>query len=383
MAARKVILFLHNKTRISGGEQSLLSLFDNLDRTRFIPYLIVPSYGPFAVEAKKRGVFVSCLPVPKLRFLNAFALINAFIKLCMYCKHLEISVIHSYTPRNNILSVITGKILGIPVIWHERNIPVNGEKDISRRYSFLPKSIICNSNAVAERFRTKKGNPAKVSVITNGVDTNSFFPGNPPKELKEKLSPQSNPVVGLVSNLGKRKMPEYFLDAAGQILKTLPNLLFLIVGGEFSEEDKGRQKELEDKVKESGINEQVFFTGFVPNVVDYIRLFDIGTAVTEKEACSRAILEMMACGKPIVGFNTGGNPELIENGVSGKLVEFGNIPALAEAIIGLLNDDAKRKAMGVKARLRTERFFDVRVNAQKTQEIYANLLKHKNHENRY
>ncbi len=151
-------------------------------------------------------------------------------------------------------------------------------------------------------------------------------------------------------------MPEYFLDAAGHILKTQPNVLFLIVGGEFSEEDKGRQKELENKVKESCINEQVFFTGFVPNVVDYIRLFDIGTAVTEKEACSRAILEIMACGKPIVGFNTGGNPELIEDGVSGKLVEFGNIPALAEAIIGLLNDDAQRKAMGARARLRAELF---------------------------
>ena len=83
---------------------------------------------------------------------------------------------------------------------------------------------------------------------------------------------------------------------------------------------------------------------------------------------------MMACGKPIIGFNTGGNPELIEDGVSGKLVEFGNIRALAEAIVGLLNDDAQRKAMGSQARLRTERLFDVRVNARKIQEIYAELI---------
>jgi Glycosyltransferase len=377
MAPQHAILFLHNKTNISGGEQSLLNLFDNLDRTRFIPYLIVPSDGPFAWETKKRDVSVSYLIVPKLTLNNTMGIINALIKLCVFCKHTKISIIHSYTPRNNMLSAITGRILGIPVIWHERNIPVKGEKDVSRRYSCLPEVIICNSNAVAERFTAKKGRPAKVNVIINGVDTKHFSPGNPPKELKEKINPESKPVVGLVSNLGKRKMPEYFLDAASHVLKTLPDVLFLIVGGEFSEEEKGRRKELENKAQKLGIDTHVIFTGFVSNVADYVRLFDIGTAVTEKEACSRAILEMMACGKPIVGFNTGGNHELVEDGVSGKLVEFGNIRLLAKAIVELLNDDAQRKAMGSQARLRTERLFDVRVNTQKTQEIYANLLKHK------
>ena len=377
MAPQHAILFLHNKTNISGGEQSLLNLFDNLDRTRFIPYLIVPSDGPFAWETKKRDVSVSYLIVPKLTLNNTMGIINALIKLCVFCKHTKISIIHSYTPRNNILSAITGRLLCIPAIWHERNIPVKGEKDISRRYSFLPEKIICNSFAVAERFKTKKGKPAKVSVIINGVDTKLFFPGNPPKELKEKVNPEDLPVVGLISNLGKRKMPEFFLDAAGRVLKTLPNVLFLIVGGEFSDEDKGRQKELENKSQELGIDTHVVFTGFVPNVVDYVRLCDVGTAVTENEACSRAILEMMACGKPIVAFNTGGNPELIENGVSGKLVEFGNINALAKAIVELLNDDAQRKAMGSQACLRTERLFDVRLNAEKTQEIYQILLGNK------
>jgi glycosyltransferase involved in cell wall biosynthesis len=307
-------------------------------------------------------------------FLPVFIVL---IKICAFCKHFKVRIIHSYTPRNNILAAITGKIIGMPVIWHERNIPVKGEKDISRRYSFLPEAIICNSNAVAERFRTKKGRPAKVNVVINGVDTKHFFSGNPPMKLKAKINPESKPIVGLVSNLGKRKMPEYFLDAAGHVLKTLPDVLFLIVGGEFSEEDNGRQKELENKSQELGIDTHVVFTGFVPNVVDYVRLCDVGTAVTENEACSRAILEMMACGKPIVAFNTGGNPELIENGVSGKLVEFGNINALAKAIVELLNDDAQRKAMGSQACLRTERLFDVRLNAEKTQEIYQILLGNK------
>jgi glycosyltransferase involved in cell wall biosynthesis len=373
----EAILFLHDKNNISGGEQSLLNLWRNLDRSIFKIYLLLPNKGALENEAKSIGVFVDLCDIPKFRFKNIVSILIAGYNLWLYCKKHEIKLIHSYTPRNNILSVIVGKILGMPVIWHERNIPVKAEPDISRRYSFLPKRIICNSNAVAERFRTKNGISLKVTVVINGVDTKHFSPENPPKELKEAINSEDKPIVGLISNLGKRKMPEYFLDAAYHILEKMSGVIFLIVGGEFAEEDKGRQGELLEKARSLGIEKNVIFTGFVPNVVEYIRLSSLGAAVTEKEACSRAILEMMACGKPVVAFDTGGNPELIEHGVTGKLVPFGDIQAFADAVIELLKDECKRDIMGKQARLRAERLFDVRVNAKRTQEIYTELLGHR------
>ena len=169
-------------------------------------------------------------------------------------------------------------------------------------------------------------------------------------------------------------MPEYLLDACPYILERCPNTVFFIVGGEFGKEDRGRKQELEEKAKKSGIGGSVIFTGFLSDVTDVIQAFDVGVAVTEKEACSRAILEMMACGKPVVAFNTGGNPELIDDGVTGTLVDFGDIESFATAVSDILENDEKRERMGMQARQRAEKCFDVRTNARKTQAIYSKLM---------
>jgi glycosyltransferase involved in cell wall biosynthesis len=269
---------------------------------------------------------------------------------------------------------LAGAILRIPVIWHERNLIFGNEKDISRRLLFLPHRVICNSQAIAERFRRKGRLPEKVKVVLNGVDLETFRPRRVNRDLLERFQIDANRVVGLVSNLGKRKTPEYLLDICPHVLEKSPDTLFVIVGGEFGENDKGRKGELEARAKSLGISDHVVFTGFVSNVSEIIQVFDIGVAVTEKEACSRAILEMMASGKPVVAFHTGGNAELIEHGVTGILVSFGDRKALAGSVVDLLKDGQGIREMGIRARKRAEDHFDVEINAQRTQEVYSELI---------
>lgn len=368
------ILYLHNKTNISGGEQSLLNLWQNLDRKKYSPHLIIPSDGQLGQEARQIGLEVNYHEVPKLIPLNFIKILKLLFIFRRLCKKQRISIIHSYTPRNNILAAFLGKIMRIPVIWHERNLIFASEIEISSRFSFLPDQIICNSNAVAQRFKKNEGIPSKVNVVINGVDLNKFRPGKVDLEILQKYNLNGRKIVGLISNLGKRKMPELLLNASPYLLKKHPNTIFLIVGGEFAEEDRGRREELERKANSLGVGDSFIFTGFVSNVSDIIQVFDVGVAVTEKEACSRAILEIMACGKPVVAFDTGGNSELIDDGVTGTLVDFGDIKGFASAVVDLLRDDNKRTRMAMKARERAEKYFDVKINAQKTQGIYSRLL---------
>jgi glycosyltransferase involved in cell wall biosynthesis len=373
------ILFLHNKSNISGGEQSLINLWRNLDGEKFNLSLILPNEGLLSHEARRIGLSVFCYALPQLRLTNLTNILKTFRFLALYCRRNKIGLLHSYTPRNNIMAAVLGKILKIPVIWHERNLVFGSESDISRRFAFLPHRIICNSQAVAERFRKKRGIPSKVKVVLNGVDLEIYRPGKALREIVEKYGIKEKKVVGLISNLGKRKMPEYFIEACPNVLNRMPDTVFLIVGGEFGEGDKGRRDELESKARSLGVENNIVFTGFLPAVCDLIRAFDVGVAVTEKEACSRAILEMMASGKPVVAFDTGGNPELIEDGITGSLVHFGDIEGLAFSIVNLLENDEKRREMGVLARARAETYFDVRKNARKTQAIYSTLIAQPGH----
>ncbi len=368
------ILYLHNKTKISGGEQSLLNLWKNLNDNKYVPHLVIPNSGPFEEEAKKISLKVEFINIPKWRLKSLFKLIIAFLKLLKYCRKNKIKIIHSYTPRNNILSALVGRLLGIRIVWHERNLIFGSEMDISKIFQFLPDRIICNSHAIAKRFQRKSGLPPKIKVVKNGVDTKKFSPKYTDKVSSQDFHSNGKKIVGLVSNLGKRKMPEYFIAACPHILKEHPNTQFLVVGGEFSKNDSGRLKELKLKAESLGVSNQVVFTGYRKDVADIIKSFDIGVAVTEKEACSRAILEIMASEKPVVAFDTGGNSELIEHNVTGRLVKFGDIIGIAKSISALLKDDEKREAMGKCARQIAKTKFDIRINTQQTEDVYSDLL---------
>jgi len=170
------ILYLHNKSEISGGERSLLNLWSNLNKKKYKPYLVIPSEGQFGNEANKQGVEILNLCVPKLNLRNIKRIIQCIITLRRYIIVNKINIIHSYTPRNNILGAFAGKISGVPIIWHERNLIFGKEKDISKRFMLLPEIIICNSAAVAERFKKKNRMPNKVQTILNGVDVSKFLP---------------------------------------------------------------------------------------------------------------------------------------------------------------------------------------------------------------
>lgn len=367
------ILYLHNKTNISGGEQSLINLWRTLNKESYTAIVVIPQPGLLGEAAKNIGLFVDYCNVPKLLPRNILGIIKALYKIWSICIIEKVDIIHSYAPRNNILASITGKILRIPVVWHERNMIFGDERDISKILLFLPEVIICNSKAVASRFKKRGKLPSKVKTIINGVDTQKFRPGEINSEIIDKYGLHGNKVVGLLSNLGNRKQPEYFIKACPHILKEQPQTMFLIVGGEFDKQDKGRRHKLELMAMDLGVSKHVIFTGYLPEVEEIIRVFDIGVAVTEKEACSRALLEMMSSGKPVVAFDTGGNPELIKHNETGILINTGNVQKLSGEIINLLKDDIERELMGKRARERVKRDFKITFNTAQTTEIYSIL----------
>ena len=362
------ILYIHNMTQISGGERSLLNLWANLDKDRFKSFLIIPQEGGFSEAARQQGVDVNFISVPKLHPANIFKIINAAIHLYKFLRLNKINVVHSYAPRNNILSACVAKCSGIPVIWHERNLIYRDERDITKQFLFLPKFVICNSKAVAGRFQTK--DPTKVKIVLNGVNLDIFKPSNDNNTLKKTLGLEGMKIAGMVTNLNQRKHVRFLIEIIPLVLKNVPDVKFLIVGGEFPNEGGVQLKELQMLAESLGVQSHVVFTGFQNDVRPYLNILDVFVHVTEKEACSRAIIEAMAFAKPVVAIDDGGNPELVKDGITGFLTPPGDRHQFAAHVSELLCDDAKRKFMGEKARMRAEQLFDVKRNAKETEQIY-------------
>ena len=181
-------------------------------------------------------------------------------------------------------------------------------------------------------------------------------------------------IVGLITNLGERKKPEYLFEICPEVLKHCPDTEFWVIGGEYGRVDQGRQIFLEQKAVELGLGGSIKFTGYVTDISQAISNIDVGIALTEKEACSRAILEIMSSGKPVVAFDTGGNSELIVNGNTGFIVEFRNFDRFAKSLAMLLKDKNLRSRLGMKAREHVEDFFNVKINAARTEQIYSELI---------
>jgi len=85
------ILYIHNKYKISGGERSLLNLWENLDNNKFKPYLIIPHEGVFSREADKLGTDVLFSEVPKLSLRNSFKILKVLFILGRYIRKNKIN----------------------------------------------------------------------------------------------------------------------------------------------------------------------------------------------------------------------------------------------------------------------------------------------------
>jgi glycosyltransferase involved in cell wall biosynthesis len=269
---------------------------------------------------------------------------------------------------------LAGRSLNIPVIWHERNIPETNEKDITRQLIFLPDAVICNSQAVANRFSEDESLPSKVRVIPNGVNVVVFDKKQRDVHLAETLGIDGKSVVGIFTNLSDRRRVEYFIEIAKMIHGQKPDTRFIIVGGEYSREATGREELLKGMAEKAGLKKNVCFTGFQEDVTPYLSLCDVVCHVTKQDACSRAVLEAMASSKAIVAINDGGNPELIDHSVNGLLIDADDKAGFVRSVIRLLEEPSLRESLGFAARQKARKSFDVAINAQKTIEIYRQLM---------
>jgi glycosyltransferase involved in cell wall biosynthesis len=236
-----------------------------------------------------------------------------------------------------------------------------------------PDRIICNSAAVAARF----GGPGpRVLVIRNGVPLTRFHPGGGGSAVRLALDLGPEDIaVGMVGNFSVCKRHDLFLQAAASLRPDAHRTRFLIAGGEVFPANRGRDARLRMEVRRLGLDDRVRFLGVRHDMPAVMNALDILVSPGQFEACSRAILEAMAAGVPVVGAHEGGNPELIVSGETGVLFPSGDAPALTRALQGLIGNPSLRKAMGEAARTRVEAAFGIERQVQETEAAYEAVLR--------
>ncbi|MFA6318732.1 MAG: glycosyltransferase family 4 protein [Elusimicrobiota bacterium] len=269
-----------------------------------------------------------------------------------------IEVINSHTGSAHCLAVVAAAGLGVPVVRTRGDARPPSADPLARALARRTAAFIAaNSLIKAQLQRAYPG--ALVELVFQGL------PAPEPSPLPEDRT------VGIIGRLDPVKGHETLIAAVPQILAEFPSSRFRSAGAGTA----GRDVLLRDRVAKAGVGGRFEFLGFVPSVDDFIRSCRVGVvASTGSEAVSRAALEWMSHGRPVVASRVGCLPDLVEDGVTGLLVPPGDPAALAEAVNSLFRQPGRTVAMAAKARERFEARFGLARFVDDTERIYRDLL---------
>ncbi len=357
---------------LGGGQRSLLLLLERLDRKKFNPYLVCPSEGDLVGKAEKQGVETQIIKMGRIKSPNVISTAATVFKLKRLIERKNIDLIHTDSPRQAFYAGRAARLTGTPLIWHVR-VSTPEKKSFEKFLFNRAHKVIAVSKAASQRFKGFESAQEKVVVIYNGVDLTEFTPEPPDTQLREEFEIQEDWIrVGTLGQLIPGKGQDVFLKAAAKVVKQAPKVKFMIIG----DGNQSYRRKLEDLSKDMGLSGKTVFTGFREDIPRIMNLLDIAVlpSTTHLEGLSRVIIEAMASSKPVIATHSGGNPEAVEDGTTGRLVPPGDSSSLAESILDLIKDETKRKRMGEAGRERAEKLFSIEKNISQIEKVYEELL---------
>jgi D-inositol-3-phosphate glycosyltransferase len=220
-----------------------------------------------------------------------------------------------------------------------------------------------------------RADPARVAVIPCGVDVELFRP-RPAAPARARLGLDADQVLLFVGRLTPIKGLETLLRALAVLRSdglAAARLTLLVVGG--TKGDPGDSVHLRRLAQDLGVAPWVDFRGPQPQdaLPDYYAAADLCLMPSRYESFGMVALEAMASGVPVIASRAGGLTVTVQDGVTGHLVPEGDVAALAGAVKGLLADDPRRRALGLRAVDWARRFTWPAVG-RSIAELYGELL---------
>ncbi len=212
----------------------------------------------------------------------------------------------------------------------------------------------------------------KIAQIYNGVDTERFYPAAARESLPWNGVTSDSVVFGTVGRMQAVKdqmtLVRAFIETSRCAPELRPRLRLVMIG------DGPLRAEAEALLEAESARDLAWVPGERDDVPDLMRGMDVFVLPSKAEGISNTILEAMACGLPVVATRVGGNAELVEEGVTGYLVEAEQVSAMKEAMLRYAQDESLRREHGQAARTRVERQFSMSAMVGRYVSEYEDIL---------
>ncbi len=229
---------------------------------------------------------------------------------------------------------------------------------------------IAISDTFKEMMESRGFEGDRIFTVYNGIDLESEVKYVPKEEFLNRynISGEGKLIVGIIARIDAVKDHETFIKGAYKVLQQRKDIIFLIAG------TGSEEKRIKSLVEEMGIEEYVYFLGYVEDPYSFFNAIDINVLTSISESFPYAILEGAKLKKTVISTNVGGINKLIKNGYNGWLINVGDSNALAEKIIFFMENKETINTMGENLFKSVKENFSSKNMAKEHYEIYKQIL---------
>jgi glycosyltransferase involved in cell wall biosynthesis len=357
-----------------GAERHLLLVLPRLIHLGFsVTVYCLSARGELASEMEAQGVQVVGEVGRPAKFGQRYLrVLLRVVTLFLYLVKHRPEIVHFFLPAAYILgtpvAIASRRLIRIMSRQNNYQQQLFGSAFIERQWHRRMSAVLANSVSVTDQLRSEGVQSSKLHLIYNGVDLSAFGNSVHRDVARNRLGLSSEALVFVVvANLIPYKGHADLLQALSIAKSRLPENWVLLCAGR----DDGIGSSLQDMVEKLGLTQRVHWLGSVKDIPLLLAAADIALLTSHEEGFSNAIIEYMATGLPVIVTNVGGNAEAVQHGVTGLVVPPKEPSALADAILSMVLNPDRRKAMGIAAQqVANERYsLDVCV------ESYVNLYR--------
>ena len=356
----KVVYLIESLAR-GGKERRLVELVLQLSNSKIFQIHLVLNRS----EIDFNEIRHLNLPIYFLSEQKSKVTLNTFVKLFKIMNRIRPDIVHTWGGINSLIAILLKPFFGYVIV----NSQITAAPAYVKRSFLFHKLPFAFSDVITANSKAgllaydSQGQKSK--VIYNGFDFKRVTNLPSSDSVKTKFGIASQFVVGMFSNLTPAKDYPIFFTIAEKILNERDDITFICAGkGDFTDLFASLSKKARLRFQ---------IMGPLENVEEVMSTCDIGLQLTNTnghgEGISNSILELCALGKCVIATDCGGSPEIIENGVSGFLVD-NNADSISDLIELLFNDGNKRTQIGNNAREVIKLKFSIERMVEEFRQIY-------------
>ncbi len=360
---RGMICFVNTNRTWGGGEKWHFDIATRLCQKHHPISIMTDGNSELSHRAAAAGLPIHPIRVTNLSFLNPLKI----AKIVATLRREKIETIILNLPSDLKIVGLASRFSHLKNVIYRRGLAKPVRDSLLNRYLFrrVVTSIIANSEEtkrllLANNSRLIESN--RVKVIYNGIDLEEFDSARSEQIYQRE---KDEIILGNAGRLEHQKGQKHLIEIASRLKAKNVSFKLLIAG------EGGLREQLQRLAFTSGVSDRLVFLGFVRNMKAFMSTLDIFLLPSLWEGFGYAIIEAMACKKPVIAFNTSSNPEIIDHDRTGFLVNEEDIDDFMQKLEILLKNQQLRAMFGEEGRKRVVKNFTVERVVRDVEEILS------------